>query len=705
MKTLYRILTCALLIVLAAGVATPALARSTPTPALTWDLECLGCGKKFYNMSERSLRLDAAGHPHIAYGARNLYYAWFDGAAWQHSVVDPAEGVGQATSLALDAQGHAHVSYYDETNQDLKYAYQDASGWHIETVDSGGSVGSFTSLALDAAGGVHIAYFDYGNDALKYAQNSGAGWQMQTAVSSGNGGAYPSLALDSGGYAHISYFADSSDYLGYTYLDTSGWHTEAVDFYNASGPTSLALDGSGTPHIAYADKIDGLNYTVKNGNDWVTRTAGTSKINAWNLSLALGLGGRAFIAYWNLTPDDVQLAVFDGTAWDIQIVDGWHNVGESPSIALDDSGYPHISYYGYGTLRYTRQEASGWQPPATVDIQATEGAQYSAMRLDGQGRPHIVFSLTGSNITGPGNLRYAWQNESGWQVEDVYDAFCSDISLRLDSQGRPRIIFTKSELLRYAYPDGAGWQVEYITTAGPYDYLRGRRSSLVLDSADYPHLTYITIDYKIKHLYQDASGWHEETIDDNSTYTSLAVDEGGTLHTAYVKSFKIWYAYRDGSGWHTQSLEDVSGQRWLSPTSLALDAAGYPHIAYDKSAYSLGYFYKDASGWHAETVLQTANSDFYEAATAIVLTGSGQPRIAFYTDVAKTLNYASRGPAGWSVETVEALGTDVPKQVSLSLTVDGHPRMVYGHYSQGLKIAAVLPPAFVPGICLPIIIR
>lgn len=709
MKTIYRILTCALLMILAPRTMTPALARSASAPALAWDVQCLGCGKEFYNMSERSLRLDANGHAHMAYGARNLYYAWFDGTTWQSIIVDPAAGVGQAASLALDAQGYAHISYYDATNQDLKYAHQDASGWHIETIDSAGRVGSYTSLTLDGSGGVHIAYYDESNADLKYARNSGAGWQIETAVSGGDVGTYPSLVLDSGGYAHISFFHEPT-YLGYTYQDASGWHNEVADYYNVSGPTSLALDGTGVPHIAYVDSADGLNYTVKNGNDWVKSTAGTSKINAWNLSLVLDSSGKAFIAYWNLTPDDLQLAVFDGSTWDVQTVDGWHDVGESPSLALDGNGYAHISYTGYGTLRYARQIASGWQPPITVDVQGTDGAQYSAMRLDDQGIPHIAFSLTGSNITGPGDLRYAWQSPMGWQVQDVYDDCglftpCSDISLQLDSQGRPRIIFTQSEFLRYAYPDGNGWQVENIVTTGPYDYLRGRRASLVLDAADYPHLTYITNDYKLNHLYQDASGWHEETIDDSSSYTSLAVDAGGTLHTAYVKSFKIWYAYRDNSGWHTQSLEDVSGQRWLSPTSLVLDAQGYPHIAFDKSAFSLGYLYQDAAGWHAETVLQTANSDFYEAATAIALTGSGQPRIAFYTDVAKTLNYASRGPAGWNVETVETLGSDVPKQVSLGLASGGYPRMVYGHTSQGLKIAAVLPPAFVPGICLPIIIR
>jgi len=38
-----------------------------------WLVECVDCPKYFSNMTDRSLRLDAAGHPHIAYGGDHLY--------------------------------------------------------------------------------------------------------------------------------------------------------------------------------------------------------------------------------------------------------------------------------------------------------------------------------------------------------------------------------------------------------------------------------------------------------------------------------------------------------------------------------------------------------------------------------------------------------------------------------------------------------
>jgi hypothetical protein len=49
------------------------------TASRGWLTECVDCPKYFTNMTDRSLRLDAAGHPRNAYGADYLYYAWHDG--------------------------------------------------------------------------------------------------------------------------------------------------------------------------------------------------------------------------------------------------------------------------------------------------------------------------------------------------------------------------------------------------------------------------------------------------------------------------------------------------------------------------------------------------------------------------------------------------------------------------------------------------
>jgi hypothetical protein len=96
-----------------------------------WTIACVDCPKYFYEMRDRSLRLDNDGHPHIVYGGEFLYYAYYDGSSWHYETVDNTLDVGAYAALALDGKGLAHISYYDNTNTDLKYAHQDDSGWHI----------------------------------------------------------------------------------------------------------------------------------------------------------------------------------------------------------------------------------------------------------------------------------------------------------------------------------------------------------------------------------------------------------------------------------------------------------------------------------------------------------------------------------------------------------------------------------------------
>ncbi|MBN1426430.1 hypothetical protein JXA88_17925 [Candidatus Fermentibacteria bacterium] len=225
-----------------------------PALAQTWEIEVLDNGKQFSEMTDRSLRLDAQGHPHIAYGGDWLYYAWHDGVEWQSEVADASFGIGRFASLDLDGSGSPHIGYYDSTTTDLKYAYKDAAGWHIETVDSEGNVGKYTSIALDASGSPHIGYYDATNTDLKYAHKDAAGWHIETVDSQGYVGRYTSIALDGQGSPHIGYNTYVGGDLKYAYKDAAGWHVQTVDSEGSVGSyTSLALDSAGLVHICYYD--------------------------------------------------------------------------------------------------------------------------------------------------------------------------------------------------------------------------------------------------------------------------------------------------------------------------------------------------------------------------------------------------------------------------------------------------------------------
>jgi len=221
----------------------------------SWHIECVDCPKKFANMTDRHLRLDSAGYPHIAYGADHLYYAWYDGTKWHYETVDAASRVGAHAALALDAMDFPHISYYDRNNNDLKYAYRDGTMWHIETVDSTGlGGGGYTSLALDEAGYPHISYYDSTLEDLKYAHWTGSTWEIQT-VDRMDWNGHVSLALDTASHPHISYFDEDNYDLKYAQWTGSTWDIQTVDSEGVVGcHNSMALDATGHPHISYSDE-------------------------------------------------------------------------------------------------------------------------------------------------------------------------------------------------------------------------------------------------------------------------------------------------------------------------------------------------------------------------------------------------------------------------------------------------------------------
>ncbi len=328
-----------------------------------------------YSGMYTAIALDSFSNPHISFFDANvgLKHAACNGSIWRVEAVDVSGWYGRYTSIAVDQNGYPHISYFDNINSSLKYAYWNGLQWSTQTIDKG-HVGSFSSIVLDGDGHPHISYFAVGAGALKYAEWNGYSWLIQTvdtALSpSDSYGEFSSLALDSSGKPHISYYDWRNGNLRYASWTGSTWNIQTIDAVGDVGySTSLKLDANDKAHISYLDNTNlNLKYAHSTGSSWSIQTVdyvGNARSQDWlnQTSLALDENGYPHISYLDAARGNLDYAFWNGSIWVIQIADSAPNVGWSCSLALDSSGRAHISYFDNSNhnLRYIASvNASGF---------------------------------------------------------------------------------------------------------------------------------------------------------------------------------------------------------------------------------------------------------------------------------------------------------------------------------------------------------
>ncbi len=313
-----------------------------------------------------SLILNASGNPVIGfhnYDQAALSLALCANSACTSKTIknlDTTHDVGMYTSVALTSSGNPVISYYDADPSGLRIAVCGdifCTAKALTTVDTGsGIVGQYTSVALNANDYPVISY--YGEATLKLAVCGDVTCTNNTTITTvdnvGNTGQYTSLKLNSSGNPVISYFDDSTRSVKVVTCGnatcTAGNTVAVIDVNSGSSgnvqTTSLALNGSGFPTIAYAYNAQLKvavcgNITCTSGNTItdIDFTSGKS------LSLRLNASGNPVISYENSGAlkvaicGDPACATRNLTSVDIQGDVGWYN-----SLALNSSGNPIISY-------------------------------------------------------------------------------------------------------------------------------------------------------------------------------------------------------------------------------------------------------------------------------------------------------------------------------------------------------------------------
>ena len=684
----------------------PLVMHAWPPPS--WHSQCVDCPSYLNDLTQNSVAVDSQNRLHVAFGGDRLYHAWREGTAWQIETADPGPDVGQGASIALDGDDHPHIAYrgsdlglhyahwdgsqwltttvpvnfgsgyvfytaiaLDSANRPyiayqvhssmsrfaFRCVYWDGSQWQDAVIESNvRRAGMGLTLAVDGGDRPHIGYAvtdSDGLDLLRHVYWDGSQWQIETAVSgslSAN-----AMVLDSTvspRFAYVAFDGSGDSLIEYTWWDGSQWQSEVAvpaGDVGLAGGVSLALDGSEVPHIGYYRVWDQtVEHIYYDGSTWQQETAdvGSVRVEEDITALAVDSTGQPHLFYL-LTDNTLRHAYRQGSNWQIESVGRGGNPGPRSPPALDSAGRSCIAYYDEvrGELRYARQDGVAWQLQTVDTGQPTDvGQNVVSLALDQADRPHIAYDGYGTFS----DIRYAFWDGSTWQIETVDNPFREQgASLALDSSGQPHVAYYAYDYnsgewgLRYASRQGAAWQHETVDTVGSVGFVA---TSLVIDSADRPHIAYFdSVGADLKYARWNGSAWQVETVDseDSGAYRSLALDSADRPHISYFENTNddLKYAHWDGAAWQTETVDSAGKTGYCN--SLALDAVGHPHISYlDDTDHLIKYAHWDGAQWQIETAA-SGNVYWY---TSLALNAGGQPRISYYDIGLQDLRYTWWGP-------------------------------------------------------------
>ena len=661
-----------------------------------------------------------AGQPGTDYiaavrGRKLRLYTVQNGTATSRSI-DPYAAF---PDMAIDEGGNLHIAYHDTLNEDLKYTTNAGKGWTISTVDSAGNVGVSPSIAIGPGGSVHISYcMDSGNiwtpcDDLRYATNQSGVWTIETVHQLKYAGVANDIAIDNAGHAHISYGVRIiPEYYGtstqmYATNASGYWTTTIVDTRDTGFMGSIALDSTGTPHIAYNYfhqpfpdfYYHQLIYAYKNGLLWTKKQIG------------FGMGGHPMIridssdevhivAYASgLTANGVKYITHNGQKW------VWQNaipVPEANDVGnmdfyLDPNAKTRLSYYNdeYGHLKHRTNDTGAWVP---TDVDLTGMVLASNATRDEGGNLHIAYTYGCGDFVHC--LRYASNASGQWEFQEVESTpRIYDIPfIKVHSDGSAHIIaqdYHPDALIYYTNQSGT-WDWEYVDVGVTYDVRE--MPALAIDPDGKAHVAYITytsstVEYRLYYATNESGTWIQEMIDPtNNAFpnTSIALDADGYVHIVYQSTYPR-HATNAGGAWATEIIDPASG--YGENNALIIDDGGNLHVSYCNYLGTNLRYATDGSGtWDIETVASPIWNWYAPTALAIDPDGYAHGFYGTYKDNRGILAYFNNEAGTWNNLEIDGAGEmgNTPSIVLQSDTTDwvhgvytGEGALWYTKFEQG----------------------
>jgi Synergist-CTERM protein sorting domain-containing protein len=378
-------------------------------------------------------------------------------------------------------------------------------------------------------------------------------------------------------------------------------------------------------------------------------------------SMVMDLEGNPHIVSLGDGGKTLKYSHFDGTDWQVQTVDTCERAESFyfPSIALDEDGGIHISYYigdNRNDLLYAYFDGQNWIKE-TVDTNGDAGIYSSiAIDIDSEGDPCI-----GYGVEDTFEIRFASRKDGAWNVEMVTsdDSFLYYPSMVLDSLDRPHFLYISQEEdafhLNYLIYEGEGSVPRQVDR----EEVWGSMPSLVLDQNDHPHIIYLeresgSMEYAF--VSGDQLAYIPVTDDDAriESTRSIVIDDESKIHVCYlVRSSNGFpntrYAVLENGSW---ASADIGSQGYDEFPSIALTPEGEPAVCYmDGINRDLRFSYPEADEWKKTTVPPSgARTGYFPL---MRLDQADNPHILYCDYYGQHINYASYDGKSWNIMRTE----------------------------------------------------
>jgi hypothetical protein len=353
--------------------------------------------------------------------------------------------------------------------------------WTVEEIALGGRI---PIIALDAAQQPHVIFVVGDDDdhmVIKYAVRSASGWKVSGVAQMDGSWGHGLLAMrmtPEGPCVLAKVDENNMPYLG---CAKDGW-------YPVLRP-DLRFPRGGAANAVVTDSGVTITPSGKRGSPTPQDVPDFGAFYA----IALGPGGTPYIAYPG--PRGIWLARWapDFQTALAQEADDAGNL----SLFIDTAGIAQVSYttdrqMASRTFHYSRADAP-WAPwhwtTSVVEKDGNRG-QYVQMAFGPDGKARMMYSDLDE-----GSLRYAKEGASGWETQTIPDSprLISErsFSIAADPAGKIQVAYAEKGA-QYARLDGEKWLLEKIDDSNAVDM------SLAVDNVGVPHAAYV--DYTTKKL-------------------------------------------------------------------------------------------------------------------------------------------------------------------------------------------------------------